>query len=107
MTETYTANEAEAVFPPRTVDAFRRVLELVQEDNPQFDPSLVLDMATSVALKRATLLGREVIPLDVEFSLSVFCWWPLKPPPTREFGSECARGYNPLSKVGMYTRLNR
>jgi hypothetical protein len=85
MTETTTGSEAETVFPPRTVEAFRLVLGLVQEENPQFDPSLVLDMATSMALRRATLLGREVVPLDVEFSLSVLCWWPLKPPPAQEF----------------------
>jgi hypothetical protein len=84
-TGTFTDADIEQVFPPRVVNAFRRTLEVVQEEDPQFELSLTLDMATSLALKRSQLLGREVMPLDVEFALSIFCWWPLKPPASQEF----------------------
>jgi hypothetical protein len=66
-----------APFPDRLMAAFGDAIE------PRLQPgeSLadVLAGSTKLALRRAELLRREAIPLDVEYVLAMWCWWPFKP----------------------------
>jgi hypothetical protein len=41
----------------------------------------VLSGGFALAVRRAQLLGRQVVPLDAEFAFSLFCWWPFKREP--------------------------
>lgn len=66
----------ESPFSDEITGIFRElVAHRVQED--QVDA--VLTAGYSLASKRAYLFSRELFPLDVEYSLSLLCHWPLKP----------------------------
>ncbi len=41
----------------------------------------VLAGSASLGLKRARLLERNALPMDIEFALALLCWWPFKPKP--------------------------
>jgi hypothetical protein len=51
----------------------------------------VLIAGYSLAVKRASLFGRELFPLDAEYSLSLLCHWPLKPRGNEEVVEEIRR----------------
>lgn len=54
----------------------RIIAERLQEDEDIAD---VLVGSSRLARRRSDLLGREVLPLDVEYVLAMLCWWPMKP----------------------------
>ncbi len=74
-----------AVFTPQVADLLHQVLDHALEDDPDLHAEAVLDVATSIAVRRAELLGRAILPVDVEFVLSMICRWPFKPPPPSEY----------------------
>ncbi|WP_435611783.1 hypothetical protein [Streptomyces sp. bgisy159] len=63
--------------PVEAIKAFEGVLG--HEMEARFVPQ-VLEAGVHLGNRRAALLGRAMYPIDVEFALSVMCWWPFKPP---------------------------
>ena len=51
----------------------------------------VLSGSVALATHRADLLGRAPLPVDVEFVLTLFCWWPLKPEIPRDAAEQLYR----------------
>jgi hypothetical protein len=80
-----TSEDLARLFSRDVSNMFFRVMDSVLEHNRTLHPDNVLALATSVAVYRAELLGRDPMPVDVEFVLSMLCWWPFKPPPSPEY----------------------
>lgn len=73
------------VFTPAVEDLFYRVVDTALGDESGYETETILGLATGVATHRAELLGRGLMPIDVEFVLSMFCKWPFKPPPPDDY----------------------
>lgn len=58
-------------------DLFRHLVEPRLEPDENVED--VLAGGYAIASARASLAEREPFPLDAEFALSVWCWFPLKP----------------------------
>jgi hypothetical protein len=39
----------------------------------------VLVGSSKLAFRRSSLLQREALPVDMEYALAMWCWWPFKP----------------------------
>jgi hypothetical protein len=85
--EAESASYTAEIFTPDIANVFLGVLRTSSEDKPELDLRQLLDIATSFAVHRAELLGRQPIPSDVEYVLTIFCRWPLKPPPSADYRS--------------------
>jgi hypothetical protein len=100
-------SELGSVFPPTVAQAFTRVLEQTLEGQTNLDTALILDAATSLGLRRAELLERRVIPPDVEYVLTIWCWWPLKIPPPDSYRDVVdMRIRRPLIQGDVYAASN-
>jgi hypothetical protein len=90
-------SEAASLFTPAVAEMFTRVLDMQAEvESRAAGSEESLAMATSLAVRRAELLGRPVFPLDVEFMLSMWRHWPFKPPPPGDYREFVAYSIEPL-----------
>ena len=62
---------------PELRSAFARLIEPRLSDGEDLND--VLAGAERLGLRRADLLTRPPWPIDVEFALAIWCWWPFKP----------------------------
>jgi hypothetical protein len=64
-------------FDSLTTEILRSLVERRLRPYENLDDAIL--GGVSLAAARADLAGRDPYPLDAEFTLSLWCWWPLKP----------------------------
>lgn len=68
---------AAAPFSNRLMAAFGDVIAPQLQDGESLAD--VLAGSAKLAVRRAELLQRETMPVDMEYVLAMWCWWPFKP----------------------------
>jgi hypothetical protein len=104
---TYLKGDIGGLFGQDVVDMFYKMLEPAQAERPGVDVGNVLNIATSLGVTRSEYLERPPMPHDVGFVLSIFCWYPLKPPSSQEYRDFSRDHLDPLLARGDLDAVTR
>lgn len=85
----------------QSTDQWKQLItKVVLENEPPNHVEEIVNSCWKMGTLRAQLLERDFLPYeDPVYILSLFCWWPFKPPVTSEYRVTIRRKWNMISRI--------